>query len=183
MLNSKLEETLYKWRVKSGLIVIIPVIILSKPNVYSIVGGISLTIIGLLIRTWACGHIQKEKELTISGPYRYTRNPLYLGNLIIGISIVVGSLSWWVFAIFTAYFFLFYPIVINTEKNRMNKYFPSEYEEFRKNVPLFFPSLKPYQSVNPNKFNWTLYRKNREIRALAGFFFFWLVIVLKTLFF
>jgi len=183
MLDSNFARIIYKWRVRIGLIGTIPVVILSKSNLYSILGGILLTVIGLLIRTWACGHIHKEKELTVSGPYRYTRNPLYLGNLIIGISIVVGSLSWWGFAIFAVYFFLFYPIVINIEKKRMKKFFPRKYEEFQKNVPLFFPSLKPCQSENSNKFSWTLYRKNREIRALAGTFFFWLAIGLRTLLF
>ena len=80
---------------------------------------------GLLIRTWSAGHLRKEKELAISGPYQYTRNPLYLGNFVIGVSAAFASRSWWVLGYFAAYFLLFYPLVIKREMKSMKELFPA----------------------------------------------------------
>ena len=79
----------------------------------------SLFCAGLLLRAWASGHLRKEKELTISGPYQYTRNPLYLGSLVIGAAIVIGCRSWWIFVIFILYFLLFYPVAVLFEQEKM----------------------------------------------------------------
>ena len=98
---------LYKWRVRIGLISTILSILLAKPTLYSLIGGALIALLGLSIRIWACGILRKEKELTTSGPYRYTRNPLYFGSMIMGISTVVACRSWGVLAIFLINFLLF----------------------------------------------------------------------------
>lgn len=183
MSSANTARIIYKWRVRSGFLGIILAVILSQPNPYSILGGTIITLAGLMMRTWACGYLRKEKELTISGPYRYTRNPLYFGNLILGIGIVVGSYSLWMLFIFSVYFLVFYPVVISQEKSRLKDLFPKEYEEFGQKVPLFFPSLKPSIPSMGSTFSWKLYRRNRESRALYGAIIFWTIIVGKmTLF-
>jgi protein-S-isoprenylcysteine O-methyltransferase Ste14 len=145
-------------------------------------GGIIITAAGLLLRTWACGHLRKEKELTTSGPYSYTRNPLYLGNLILGIGVVVGSQSLWIFGYFIIYFVIFYSIAVMKEKEKMMNMYPEEYEEFSRKVPLFFPSLKSSYPLKKNNFNWSFYKGNREYRAFFGAILFWLLILAKSLF-
>lgn len=175
------EQAVYGWRVRAGFISIVAAVILAKPHLPSLLTGLGICIIGLIIRVWASGHLRKEKELTMSGPYRFTRNPLYLGNLVIGASVVVASRSWWVVAIFGAYFLLFYPIAIKKEKERMKDLFPGEYDEYRKKAPLFFPSLRPLPSLKKNKFSWKLFWKNKEWRALSGAALFWLALTLKML--
>jgi protein-S-isoprenylcysteine O-methyltransferase Ste14 len=162
---------------------LILVILLAQPNFHSLLAGVGFCILGLLLRAWACGHLKKDKKLTITGPYRYTRNPLYLANLIIGISVVAASRSWWVFAIFSLYFLLFYPVIIMREKNKMEKLFPEKYAEYNKKVPLFLPSIKVYSTAPETAFDWALYNKNKERRAAIAALFFWTVIVLKMLLF
>ena len=183
MAESRIVELLNRWRVRSGLIGAILSVLFSRSNLYFLFGGIIISSIGLLVRTWACGHLRKEQELTVSGPYRHTRNPLYLGNLILGIGIVVASRSWVVFGIFFVYFLLFYPALIIREKKRMNDIFPEKYKEFSKKVPLFFPSVKPSLGANHNKFSWELYMKNREYRALIGTIIFLAIFAGKMLIF
>ncbi|UCC40515.1 MAG: isoprenylcysteine carboxylmethyltransferase family protein [Candidatus Aminicenantes bacterium] len=183
MSEFNLNNAIYRWRVRGGFIGILLAIVLAKPDLTLILIGIAICLSGLFIRTWASGHLRKEKELTIHGPYKYTRNPLYLGNLIVGISVVVCSRSMWILAFFLAYFLLFYPIAIKNEKERMKKLFPQEYEDYKKKVPLFFPSLKPLSPAQKNRFSWKLYKKNREYRALIGAVLFWTVIVGKMLLF
>ena len=181
MINPFLKRIIYEWRVKGGVLGLIFVFFLSKPNKISLLSGIGLCIVGLLLRTWASGHLRKEKKLTISGPYKYTRNPLYLANLIIGIGITAGSWSLWVAGIFAFYFPFFYIPVIKKEKEKMNSLFPEKYDDYKTNVPLFFPSLKPYPDPEKAKFKWSHYKKNREYRALLGAILFWLTMILRFL--
>lgn len=183
MTEPRLVKTLYAWRVRSGLIGGILSVLLSRSNLYFLLGGIIISIMGLLLRTWACGHIRKEQELTVSGPYRYTRNPLYLGNLILGMGIVVASRSWGALVVFLVYFLLFYPVVIFREKKRLEGFFPIKYEDFSKRVPLFFPSLKPALPANKNRFSWEVYKKNKEYRAIIGTIIFLALITGKMLIF
>lgn len=183
MPETKFGRTIYRWRVRSSLFLLILIIILAKPTWISILIGLAVCSLGLLIRVWASGHIKKEKELAVSGPYQYTRNPLYLGNFVLGLSVAVGTNSWGCVLIFAAYFLVFYPPVIKEERERMKRLFPAKYEEYKKHVPLFFPKLKPLFSAGPIKFSWSLYRKNREYRALFGSFIFWAILVGKMLIF
>lgn len=173
------KNALYGWRVRVGFICLFPAALLAKPNIASFLGGLAACSLGLLIRAWAAGYIKKEKELTVSGPYRYTRNPLYLGNLVMGTGAVISSRSWWILGIFAAYFLLFYPLIIKKEEEKMKKLFPLEYSEYGKKVPLLFPLLKSSPSPKDIKFNWQLYWKNREWRALAGAMIFWAILALK----
>lgn len=183
MFKSRFKNTVYRWRVRACFIGLILAILLSRPNLYSLFGGVGLCSLGLLLRTWASGHLKKEKELTISGPYQFTRNPLYLANFIIGISVILASYSWWMVGVFVAYFILFYPVTLLREKEKMNTLFPEEYEKYKKRVPFFFPSFKSLLSSNKNKFSWKLYKKNKEYKALLGAVLFWLIMTAKMIFF
>lgn len=180
-----LQRLLSRWRVRSGVLAAILLLILARPTSFFLIIGAIISVMGLVMRGWASGHIQKEKELTISGPYRYTRNPLYLGNFVLGLGLVIGSHSWWALAIFFFYFLLFYPAIILEERERMRKLFPEKYEDYRVRVPLFFPSLKSRNKFSSpeKKFHGELYWKNKEYRALLGTLLFWLFLVAKFLFF
>lgn len=175
------REWLSRLRVRAGLFAAIAVIILARPTWTSIAIGVAISFAGLAVRAWASGHLRKEKALAVSGPYRFSRNPLYLGNMIMGIGIVFGARSWWVLGLFAVYFALFYPIIIRREKDRMKELFPEQYEEYRKKVPSFFPSLLRRSFPSHGKFGWALYRKNKEYRALMGTLLFWLILAAKIL--
>jgi len=173
------KKIVYRWRVRAASIGLILAIIFARPDLTSFLTGLGICFLGLLIRTWSAGHLRKEKELAISGPYQYTRNPLYLGNFMIGISVAFASRSWWVFGYFAAYFLLFYPLAIKKEMERMKELFPGEYDEYKKKAPLFFPTWKSFSFSGKNKFSWKLFRKNKEWRALIGAFLFWVILALK----
>ena len=160
---------------------ILLILVLAKPTWKSILIGLAVSAPGLLIRAWASGHIKKEKELAVSGPYQYTRNPLYLGNFILGLSVAIGTNSWWCVLIFAAYFLVFYPPVIKEERERMKRLFPEKYDQYKSQVPLFFPKFKPLFAAGAIKFSWTLYKKNREYRALVGTIIFWAILIGKML--
>lgn len=174
-------ELLSRLRVRTGSLAAVAVILLATPTWRSILAGVLLSALGLAVRTWAAGHLRKEKKLAVSGPYRYSRNPLYLGNFILAIGIAAGAYSWWVLALFIVYFAIFYPLLILHEKKRMKELFPEEYEEYGKRVPLFFPTLRKKNDVSPEKFSWLLYKQNKEYRALLATAAFWLLLIAKLL--
>jgi protein-S-isoprenylcysteine O-methyltransferase Ste14 len=182
MSGQRFSEIIYRWRVRIGLISTILSFILAKPTLYSLIAGALIAILGLSIRIWACGNLRKEKELTTSGPYRHTRNPLYFGSMILGISTVVACRSWGVLTIFLINFLMIYPVAIRMEKERMSALFPEKYQEYSDQVPLFFPTFRPKLTRNPESgFSWELYKQNKENRAVLGSIIFYVCLVLKTI--
>jgi len=153
-------------RVPLGFAFAVVYLWLAHPAVRSIVAGTCLIIVGLLIRALASGHVKKNEELTITGPYAYTRNPLYLGSLVLAVGFVVASQSWIIATIAAVLLFTIYLPVIRGEEDFLRSQFP-EFEEYSRNVPRLFPRLTPYRS-SPGSFNWHLYWKHRECNAAIG---------------
>src|SRR4249920_2187229 len=81
---------------------------LAHPTRTSLLAGGSLLVPGLLLRGLASGHVQKDKQLTTSGPYAYTRNPLYLGSMIMAAGFAVAARSWWIPAFLLVMFAVIY---------------------------------------------------------------------------
>jgi protein-S-isoprenylcysteine O-methyltransferase Ste14 len=181
MIKSKFVRALYDLRVRVGPLLVIGVFLAAHSTWRSLALGLGVAAIGLVIRAWAAGHIQKEKKLAVSGPYRYTRNPLYVGNFVLGIGIAAATYTWWGAGLFLLYFGLFYPPAIIEERERMRRLFPAEYADYTANVPLFVPRLRPATENGEGRFRWAIYRKNREPRALLGTLFVWALLVAKML--
>lgn len=178
MSKGSLKDVLNRLRVRIGLFLAIAVVFLAHPTWMSILLGVCISFIGLSVRAWASGHLIKDKTLAVSGPYRYSRNPLYVGNFFLGIGIVAGARSWWVLGLFIIYYGVFYPLIIRRERDSMRDLFPQQYEEYRKKVPLFFPSIRKHLPAK-GKFSRALYMRNKEYRALQGTILIWLVLAAK----
>jgi len=183
MSRSKLARVIYGLRVRIGPLLLIGIFLAARPTWCSLAVGLGIAAVGLAIRAWAAGHIQKEKKLAVSGPYRYTRNPLYFGNFVLGIGIALATNSWWGAGLFVLYFGLFYPPVIIEERGRMQRLFPADYADYAAHVPLFFPRLRPFRGDGAGHFRWSIYRKNREPRALLGAAFVWGLLIAKMILF
>jgi protein-S-isoprenylcysteine O-methyltransferase Ste14 len=181
MSDPKNTSFLYCWRVRAGTLAAAAVIIFARPKAESLAAGMILSLIGLGLRSWAAGHLRKEKKLAISGPYKHTRNPLYLGNLIIGAGIAAGSWSWIVLSVLAAYFIIFYPVVIRVEKLRMQTLFADQYADYEKSVPLLLPRIGKSGIGDDTAFSSALHAKNREWRAIAGTAFFWALLAAKMM--
>ncbi|MCJ7681603.1 MAG: isoprenylcysteine carboxylmethyltransferase family protein [Candidatus Aminicenantes bacterium] len=181
MQGSTLISNIYRWRIRSALVGVFVCLILARPTVRALLIGIGISILGLLLRAWASCHLRKDTDLAVCGPYRFTRNPLYLGNFLLGVSIAVGSHSLWVAAVFAVYFLIFYPVAIHVEKKKMEQIFPEEYRIYAQRVPIFFPRLFPAPRIGNSPFSLKRYSTNKEQRALVGTFLFWTVLVAKYL--
>lgn len=128
--------------------------------------GLPISIIGLLLRAWATGHLAKDQQLASSGPYAYVRNPLYAGTLIVAAGIVIAARDVWLVFIFAAVFLFVYLPTIELEEQHLRSKFAS-YSEYALNVPRFIPMRK--FSGPSKRFSSALYRRNEEYKALIGF--------------
>src|SRR5216683_1560682 len=143
---------------------------LARPSWRSVMAGAVLIVPGLLIRALASGHVRKNEALATSGPYSYTRNPLYLGSLLMGVGFCVAARSWWVCVALVVMFFAIYLPVIRDEEAFLRRTFP-EFEEYARRVPRMFPRLAHGSSASAegsSGFSWDLYLKHREYNALLG---------------
>jgi hypothetical protein len=123
---------------------------------------------GILIRALASGHVRKNEALATSGPYAYTRNPLYLGSLLMGVGFAVAARSWWVGIALVVMFFAIYLPVIRDEEAFLRQRFP-EFEEYARRVPRMFPRRVPdLRRDADGGFAIDLYLKHREYNALVG---------------
>lgn len=158
---------LQRFRVPLGFLFAVVFVIFARPTpVLMIVGGV-VAVLGLLIRAWASGHIRKTQTLAVSGPYAYTRNPLYLGSFLIGAGFTIASGVWWLALLFIVLFLGIYFPVMNVESEDLTRIFGLEYEEYAGRVPLFFPRLSAREKT-ATKFDFGLYLKYREYRAAIG---------------
>ncbi|MGH9500887.1 MAG: methyltransferase family protein [Terriglobales bacterium] len=151
-------------RVPLGFVVTAVYFWLADPIPLSLLVGALFVIPGLLIRALASGHVQKNERLAMTGPYAYTRNPLYLGSFIMALGFVFAARSWWIVAILILMAITIYLPVIRAEETFLAQHFP-EFAEYVRRVPRLVPTLPGRQRW---EFSWDLYRKHREYNATLG---------------
>jgi len=137
-------------------------------------------VIGLCVRAYAAGYLHKQEVLTVTGPYAYTRNPLYLGSAILALGVAIATDYWFSALILILYFSLFYSIVMKREANELRLRHGVAFEAYARAVPLFIPRLTAAKllGVSAGSFSFAQYKKNHEWQATAGFLFFLLVLLL-----
>ena len=164
-------------RVPSSFLIVIVFAWLSHPTTESLNWGLPVAVLGLALRAWAAGCLAKNQQLATGGPYAFTRNPLYLGTLIVAAGLVIASRNWILGGLFAAVFVLIYLPVIQNEQQHLQHLFP-DYAEYAARVPALLPRLTPAPAKNPQPFRIGLYVKNQEYQAAAGLlagvlFLFW----------
>jgi protein-S-isoprenylcysteine O-methyltransferase Ste14 len=154
-------------RVPLGWAAGIVVLVLARPHPLSLALGLPLAALGEAVRLWAAGHIEKTKALATGGPYAHTRNPLYVGSLLMALGAAVAAASPWVALAIAVYLLAFYPSVVREEADFLAKKFAPQYAAWASAVPLFLPRLTP-AGPRASRFDWARVRANREWRtALA----------------
>jgi protein-S-isoprenylcysteine O-methyltransferase Ste14 len=145
-------------RVALGFLLGAVVLWLAHPTPASLLRGGLVALVGEAIRIWAAGHLEKSREVTRSGPYRFTRHPLYLGSSIIALGIAVASSSWWVAGIVAAYVCTAIPAAIVSEEAHLREKFGGDYDAYKaRQAP---PMARPFSLARA--------RVNREHHTIGG---------------
>ncbi len=160
-----------RWRVRLGYPLAIAVLSLSRPTPRSILLGAPVGVIGLWLRAYAAGYLHKQEVLTVTGPYAYTRNPLYLGSAILALAAGIATRSWIAALILIIYFVTFYSVVMRREEKELSLRHGAAFAEYARAVPLFLPRLTAAKlsGSSAGSFSFAQYKKNHEWQAALGF--------------
>ncbi len=153
-------------RAPLGLVLIVIFAWFARPSPRSLALGLPIAILGLLLRAWATGHLEKDARLADSGPYAYVRNPLYLGTLLAAAGFVLSSSRWQLAILFAAVFVFVYLPAIGLEEQHLRALF-SGFDAYAARVPALWPILHPMRTNR--RFRWDLYKRHREYQALVAF--------------
>ena len=169
-------------RVPAGLAfgLLLFVIAQPRPDLFWI--GMPVAAMGAGIRLWASGHLDKWRSLARTGPYRLTRNPLYLGSFLAGLGFTLAAGEIWLLAAYLVLFpGIYWPVMFREERELLNHY-GADYAAYAESVSRFCPFRFPGPSNTGTektvRFQWKLFLKNREYRflisvVLASIIFFW----------
>ena len=186
-----IRNILFSNRSFTPIPIVLMIIYFSDPIISYVVYGLFLLIIGESIRMYSvsyAGGVTRTMnvgapELCTSGPYSRTRNPLYIGNMLIYLGIVLiagGEYLSTLFLIVIIYFIFQYSMIISLEEEKLNKLFGPRYKEFCNNVPRIFPRLNPWENSDIKKPLSIKKVIKSEKRTLQNIFLILLLIFLKS---
>lgn len=159
-----------RWRVRLGYPLAVAVLWLAQPTARSILLGTAIAALGLMVRGAAAGYLRKHEQLSTSGIYGYTRNPLYLGSLLLGAGLLIAARSLIAAGFCIGYFAVFYPAVMRREERELLARYGDAFTAYAKAVPLLVPHLGVARTGGDpaTRFSWELYLLNREWQAALG---------------
>jgi protein-S-isoprenylcysteine O-methyltransferase Ste14 len=141
------------------------------PAPAAVAWSLVLVLPGLWLRAYAAGYVKKNRELTQTGPYAHTRNPLYLGSMLMAAGFAVALLSWPVAVALAVGFAVIYVPVIASEERFLRATFPG-FDDYCRRVPRLIPRLTPapapQEQDGAGAFSMALYRRHREYNAGMG---------------
>jgi protein-S-isoprenylcysteine O-methyltransferase Ste14 len=160
-----------RWRVRLGYPLAVAVLWFSRPVPRSVLFGGLVGALGLWLRTYAAGYLHKQEVLTVTGPYAFTRNPLYLGSAILALGAAIATRSWISTSVLLVYFAVFYFMVMRREEKELRLRHGAAFDEYARAVPLFLPRLSPAKlpGSSAGTFSLAQYKKNHEWQAALGF--------------
>lgn len=167
----KAADFFARWRVRLGYLLAILLLVLARPTPQAILIGGLIGLFGLAIRAYAAGYLHKQEILTTTGPYAYTRNPLYFGSSFLALGAAISVHSWVGGVLLLTYFALVYTFVMRREERELRAQHPLEFDAYALAVPLFLPrfSRNSRAGASPLTFSWPQYKKNHEYEAALGF--------------
>ena len=176
--NQRWKKISRRIRVPLGFLSAIFYFWFAHPTWQSLLLSLLLVVPGILLRSYASGHVTKNVALTTTGPYSYTRNPLYFGSILIAFGFAVAARSLWIALVFLVLFLIIYWPVIVDEEEFLRRQFP-DYTAYAARVPRLIPRLGQPLPGGDGKFSFQLYRKHREYNSILGAVCMYLVLVAR----
>lgn len=157
---------------------------LARPSWATMAASLALVLPGLWLRAYASGYVKKNAELTVTGPYAHTRNPLYLGSMLIAFGFAAAAARWEILAALTALFAAIYIPTIQSEEAYLREHFPG-FDTYARAVPRLLPRLTPGIAAGGERgsFSRELYLRHREYNSAMGAAAIYLALAVRLLFF
>ena len=171
-----LVAALARLRVALGWVFGVLVIVLAQPTGGTIAIGMSIAALGEAIRFWAAGHLNKSREVTSSGPYRWVGHPLYFGSTVMGIGLAIACASAAVAVLIGTYLAATLTAAIKSEEAYLRRAFGEQYDLYRSGVA----EKRRRQAASGRRFSLRQAIANREYRAVVGLVVAILMLVLKA---
>lgn len=149
---------------------------LAEPAGTTLAAGTAIAIAGECLRVWASGHLNKAREVTVSGPYRWLAHPLYVGSSIMGVGLAVASNSVAVGGVIAFYLAVTLTAAIKNEEAFLRRTFGDRYDRYRRGRP----GVDAVAADTHRRFSLAQATANREHRALVGLAVAVLLLVLKA---
>ena len=159
-------------RVPAGFVVAAAFLWIASPTWVSMAESLILVLPGLWLRAYASGYVRKNAELTTTGPYAHTRNPLYLGSMLIAFGFAGAAGSWIIAIALAVLFALIYGPTIQSEEAYLREHFPG-FDDYARAVPRLLPRITPAPGFasggeERGRFLPALYWQHREYNSLLG---------------
>lgn len=168
-------------RIATSFALALALIILSRPTPRSILIGAPIIVLGEFFRTLSSGYLEKNSSLSVGGPYSVTRNPMYVGNFLLGFGFVIIANQPILLLLFIVLFAFIYDATIAEEEKRLQQRFGPEFSTYTSSVPKFFPRFWRWRE-NESSFKWSLVMKHREYITWLGIFGGILILTAKMVF-
>ena len=172
-----------RWRVPLGFACAVLFLVFARPTIWTLVVGAAVALPGLGLRAWASGHLRKNEALAITGPYAYTRNPLYLGSFLMGLGFTIAAGQVLLVLVFIVMILGIYLPVMRVESATLAQLFGKKFDRYAEEVPLLFPRFSPYRRATNAGFDRTLYLRYREYRAAIGLVIAWMLLTVRMIYF
>ena len=155
-----LARMLARRRVPLGFAFAALVLWLAAPTAATVAVGAAIAAAGEAVRLWAAGHLNKAREITSSGPYRWFAHPLYVGSSIMGVGLAIACASVAAAALIGTYLAATFAAAVRTEERFLRDAFGDRYDRYR----LGTTSVRDAE----RRFSFGQTMVNREYRAVAG---------------
>jgi protein-S-isoprenylcysteine O-methyltransferase Ste14 len=153
-----LARHLARHRVRLGFLAALGAFWLARPTPRSLVAGAAVAVVGQALRVWAAGHLEKGREVTVSGPYRLMRHPLYVGSALMGVGFAIASASLAAALLVAGYLALTVGAAIRSEESHLTEKFGRAYPEYREGRT----------ADVDRQFSFRRAMRNREYRSIGG---------------
>ena len=155
---NRVTRSLARKRVPLGFVAAIVTLFLARPTGMTWSAGLLVAAVGESLRIWAAGHLEKGREVTRSGPYRFTGHPLYVGSTVIAGGVAMAARSLPAAILIALYMAMTISAAIRTEENDLRRAFGSTYDDYQASRA----------SPMVRRFSMSRAMKNREHRAVVG---------------
>jgi protein-S-isoprenylcysteine O-methyltransferase Ste14 len=170
--RTKWQKIARRIRVPLGFVFAAVFLWMARPTWQTMLLSLLLVVPGVWLRAYAAGYVRKNAELTRTGPYAYTRNPLYLGSMMIAFGFAAAAASWVILIVLAGLFAVIYLPTIRSEEGYLREHFAG-FDEYAAKVPRLLPRLTAaefpaHENASGGRFSAVQWRHHREYNALMG---------------